>query len=176
MKIYISGPITGVVGYMEVFNEAEEIITANGHTVVNPARVNAALPEGTTHEEYMQMSFVMLDMCEMILVLPGWQQSKGRKMEIKHAVEHGQTISFAGGKGCQRSQSKQKPESLIQKLAKRFTGETEESAYSAGSITGWRNRPGMVENSNQSCITFLDPRTDLVFLRTARQDANIITK
>lgn len=176
MKIYISGPITGVVGYMEVFNEAEEILTENGHTVVNPARVNAALPESTTHEEYMKMSFVMLEMCEMMLVLPGWKESKGCNMEIKYALENGIGIAFAGGKECQRSQSKQKRENLLQKLAKRFTGETKENVSFAQLDTRWTNRTGMVDRSSQSCITFLDPRMDVAFLRMEPSDANIITR
>ncbi len=32
MKVYVSGPITGVEGYMERFNEAEEALLAAGHT------------------------------------------------------------------------------------------------------------------------------------------------
>ena len=160
MKIYISGPITGVVGYMKVFNEAEEILTEKGHTVVNPARVNADLPEGTTHEEYMKMSFVMSDMCEMMMVLPGWRESKGCNMEIQYALEHGIAISFAGGKECLRSQSKPKRENLMRKLAKKFTGETEESASFVQLDTKWTEQPGLVRNSNPLCIIFQDQQMD----------------
>lgn len=98
MKIYISGPITGVPGYMEKFESAEKKLKAEGHTVVNPARVNAALPEGTTHKEYMMTAIAMLDMCDTIFMMAGWQQSKGCNMEIAHAMEHGITITFEGGK------------------------------------------------------------------------------
>ena len=69
MKIYISGPITGTEGYRARFDAAERRLKKEGHKVVNPARVNAALPEGTTHKEYMSVSIAMLDMCEIIFML-----------------------------------------------------------------------------------------------------------
>lgn len=98
MKIYISGPITGVKDYMKHFDAAEKKLKAEGHKVVNPARVNAALPEGTTHKEYMMTAIAMLDMCDTIFMMEGWQQSKGCNMEIAHAIEHRITIAFEGGK------------------------------------------------------------------------------
>ncbi len=105
MKIYISGPITGVDGYMEKFNEAEEALLAAGHEVVNPARVNAALPKNTTHDEYMVMSFCMLDMCDTVFFLSGWQKSKGANMELGYATRKGHTIVFEGGRECRSTQN-----------------------------------------------------------------------
>lgn len=101
MKIYISGPITGTTGYQERFAEAEEKIYAAGNIPVNPERVNRQLPEQTTHEEYMQTSIAMLDMCDVILMLPGWQESKGCNIEFEYAYEHGIHIVFAGGRGSE---------------------------------------------------------------------------
>ena len=51
MKIYISGAITGIDDYMERFAKAEKKLTEQGYSVVNPAKVNAQLPEDTTYEE-----------------------------------------------------------------------------------------------------------------------------
>lgn len=96
MKVYISGPITGVEGYMENFERAEKELKSLGHIVVNPARVNGELPEGTTHEEYMKMSLVMMDMCDVVYMMEGWQQSKGCSIEFEHAYESGITIAFEG--------------------------------------------------------------------------------
>ena len=112
MKIYISGPITGVDGYMERFNRAEEALKAEGHTVVNPAKVNSALPEGTTHEEYMITSIAMLEMCDCIFMLEGWKESKGCKIEFEYACKHRITIAFEGGSAKTQS----KPKRLFGKL------------------------------------------------------------
>lgn len=100
MKIYISGPITKAEGYMERFARAEEKLHAAGHIAVNPAKVNAQLPKySTTHEEYMRTSFAMLSMCDAVLMLKGWEESKGCRMEIEYACKHGITIVFEGGRG-----------------------------------------------------------------------------
>lgn len=69
MKIYISGAITGTDNYMERFAKAEKELTEQGYSVVNPAKVNAQLPEDTDYEDYMKMSFCMLDMCDSICML-----------------------------------------------------------------------------------------------------------
>lgn len=132
MKVYISGPITGTTDYMERFAQIERRLMRSGYTVVNPAKVNAKLPADTTHAEYMEMSFTMLDMCDAIFMMNGWQQSRGAGMEFDRAVRNGMTIGFEGGRECQNeSQSKQKRENLLQKLVRRYFSETKPSAYSA---------------------------------------------
>lgn len=99
MKVYISGPVTGTEGYMERFARAEEKLQAEGHIAVNPARVNAQLPKhATTHEEYMRVSLVLLGMCDAVLMLGGWEKSRGCRMELEYACENGITITFEEGK------------------------------------------------------------------------------
>lgn len=98
MKVYISGPITGIEGYLERFDGMEHMLTAAGYEVVNPARVNLYLPKSTTHEEYMKMSMCMLEMCDTVVFLHGWRYSKGAKQEFEYALERGYTLAFEGGK------------------------------------------------------------------------------
>ena len=86
MKIYISGAITGTDDYMERFAKAEIELTEQGYSVVNPAKVNAQLPEDTGYEEYMKMSFCMLDMCDNICMLKGWEKSCGSNRELGYAM------------------------------------------------------------------------------------------
>ena len=52
MKIYISGQISNLEksDYMERFAKAEKKLTEQGYSVVNPAKVNAQLPEDTSYE------------------------------------------------------------------------------------------------------------------------------
>lgn len=86
MKIYISGAITGTDDYMERFAKAEKELTENGYSVVNPAKVNAQLPEDTTYEEYMKMCFCMLDMCDGIYMLKCFEKSCGANRELGYAM------------------------------------------------------------------------------------------
>ena len=83
--IYLSGPITGTDDYMKRFAEAEYKLTEKGYTVINPARVNGELPHGMTHTDYMYMSFAMIDLCEEIYMMKGWQKSKGAIQEWHYA-------------------------------------------------------------------------------------------
>ena len=86
MKIYISGAITGTDDYMERFESVEKELTEQGYSVVNPAKVNAQLPEDTTYEEYMKMCFCMLDMCDSICMLKGFEKSCGANREYGYAL------------------------------------------------------------------------------------------
>lgn len=89
MKIYLSSAITGTNDYMERFKAAEEKLTQDGHTVFNPAAVNSMMPAKTTYEEYMRVAFTLLDMCDAIYMMRGWQDSKGANREYGYALAKG---------------------------------------------------------------------------------------
>ena len=94
MRIYISGAITGTYDYMERFAKSENELTEQGYSVVNPAKVNAKLPEDTGYEEYMKMCFCMLTMCDGIYMLKGWRKSRGANREYCYAMEKCKIIMF----------------------------------------------------------------------------------
>lgn len=91
-RIYISGQITGTTDFMERFAETEEYLTAEGYSVINPAKVNSFLPEGTTWKEYMKMSFCMMELCDSIYMMKGWRKSKGATREYYYARSRGMEI------------------------------------------------------------------------------------
>lgn len=93
-KVYISGPITGTKDYLEKFEDIETalVLIHKGVEVINPAKVNANLPESTTWEEYMRMSLCMLSMCDGIYMMEGWQQSRGANLEYAYAKGMGITV------------------------------------------------------------------------------------
>ena len=94
MRVYISGAITGTDDYMERFANAEKELTEKGYSVVNPAKVNAQLPQDTTYEEYMKMCFCMLDMCDSIYMLKGWEKSCGANREYGYALDKDMIIVY----------------------------------------------------------------------------------
>lgn len=92
--IYISGKITGTTDYMERFAKAQAELEAKGYSVINPAAVNAMLPQNTTWEQYMDMSILMLDMCDSIYMLKGWEKSCGANRELGYAMAKDMIIMF----------------------------------------------------------------------------------
>lgn len=88
MKIYISGAITSNHNYKEDFERAEDYLQKEypKAEIINPALVNSHLPKSTTHEEYMRMSFCMLDMADAIFMIDGWRKSCGASQEYGHAL------------------------------------------------------------------------------------------
>ena len=91
MKLYLSGAITGTDDYMDRFSMAEKSLEVE-HTIINPASVNAQLPSDTNYEDYMKMSFCMLDMCDGIYLLKGWEKSCGSNRELGYAMAKGKII------------------------------------------------------------------------------------
>ena len=109
MKIYLSGPMTGLPEYnYRAFHAAARKLRSLGHTVINPAelhphgrmrrllyRVLHALrlvrgqPSAPTWADYMRADIRALLDCEAIATLPGWEQSLGAELEVSIADELG---------------------------------------------------------------------------------------
>lgn len=71
------------------FGAAERELTAAGFTVLNPA----ILPyPALTHEQYMQIGFVMLDACAALCLLDDWRTSPGAVREKARAEASGKRI------------------------------------------------------------------------------------
>ena len=98
MKIYISGAITNCPDYLDRFERAENYLQDEfaEAEIINPALVNSHLPKSTTHEEYMRMSFIMLDMADCIYMLDNWKQSCGASQEYGYALAKDKIILFEG--------------------------------------------------------------------------------
>ena len=88
-RIYISGPVTGTKDYKERFVRAEGYLSEMGFSVVNPVKVNAALPPDASWEEYMAVSMTLLSFCGNIYMMDGWKESRGAVQEYIRAKNCG---------------------------------------------------------------------------------------
>ena len=83
MKIYLSGPMTGMPDENRpAFMRAARKLRDAGFTVTNPAD----LPEGWTWDEYMARAMMDLAKCEGVALMPGSWHSKGARREIALAL------------------------------------------------------------------------------------------
>lgn len=92
MKIYISGPMTGLPEFnFPAFNAAAENLRLMGHEVSNPAEKGEL--EGYSHADYLAID--LIEVCKLripagteigsVVLLPGWENSKGALMEVATA-------------------------------------------------------------------------------------------
>lgn len=93
IHVYISGPMAGIEGYEKNFKAAEEKMKEAGHEVVNPAEIDG---EGMTREEILKLDLWMLEGCDAIYMLKGWQKSCGANREYGFALGRGMEIFHEG--------------------------------------------------------------------------------
>lgn len=85
-RIYLSGPISGTADYTERFKKAQEILTAEGYRVINPANLHMVFGEGATWDDYMMIDLELLRMSDVLVQLPGWERSLGCQREYGVAL------------------------------------------------------------------------------------------
>ncbi|MCD8198223.1 MAG: DUF4406 domain-containing protein [Lachnospiraceae bacterium] len=86
LRVYISGAITGTDDYRERFARAEAFLMGQGCSVINPAKIDAALPADMTYEEHMKIDMMLLESCDAVYMLKGWQESRGANREYGYAL------------------------------------------------------------------------------------------
>ena len=93
MRVYISGPMTGHKDLnIPVFQAAETLLTNAGFPVVNPAKINPDPATGWTTA--MRRDIRALMDCDCILMLPGWMESRGAKLEQHIAADLGMPVYY----------------------------------------------------------------------------------
>jgi hypothetical protein len=85
IRVYLAGPMTGLPEFnFPAFNRAAASLRASGYFVINPVEIDS----DTTGkwEDYMRKDIPQLLTCDQIALLPGWENSRGAKLE-KHIAD-----------------------------------------------------------------------------------------
>lgn len=93
IRIYLAGPMTGLPELnFPAFHRAAASLRASGHEVVNPAEINVD-PEKGWHA-CMRADIAELVTCDAIALLPGFERSRGARLERHIALELGMREIF----------------------------------------------------------------------------------
>lgn len=84
MKLYIAGPMSNLPDFnYPAFFKAADDLRAAGHEPINPAREREGIEyQGATWLDYMRHSLRDIADADGIAVLPGWNDSRGARIEI----------------------------------------------------------------------------------------------
>ena len=104
MKVYISGAITNDPDYMEHFAAAELELLKMGHIAVNPAKMSSIIMHQFLedakieydHDDWLITVLVLLNQCDAIYLIKGWDRSQGAVIEHQEAKKKGLKVMFQG--------------------------------------------------------------------------------
>jgi hypothetical protein len=93
--LYLSGPMTGKPEFnFPAFHAAASDLRARGFTVINPAELDAADAAPMEWEQYLRRDIRHLMDADRIALLPGWEYSRGAKLELHIATALGMSAMF----------------------------------------------------------------------------------
>lgn len=93
MKLYIAGPMTGMPEHnFPAFHEAAAKLETAGYQVVHTANPENLEPEkvkSTSWEQWLRKAIAVMMDADAIALLPGWQASRGARLEVMVGLEVG---------------------------------------------------------------------------------------
>lgn len=96
MATYIAGPMSGLPEFNHpAFAAKAAELRAAGVDVINPAEFDAEIGLDQPWAVYLRRDLVLLaERCDAVVLLPGWERSKGARLEHHVATELEMTITY----------------------------------------------------------------------------------
>lgn len=96
-KVYISGPITGVKDYDQIFMKAHERLKLMGKDVLDLVEMTKNLTTQLEYETYMKIAFALIDDADEIYMIQGWERSAGANRELGYAIGKEKKVIYQKG-------------------------------------------------------------------------------
>lgn len=101
-RVYVAHPYLGdpenkarvegiIIGLMQVHKDV---------LFISPIHALGFLYKVLTYEEGMAFCFELLSMCDELWLCPGWESSRGCRMEYEFAKQRGIPVKFLGKEIC----------------------------------------------------------------------------
>lgn len=94
LKVFIAGPMTGIEHFnFPLFDVVAKILRNEGYQVVNPADIcrrfkkEHVLADKKVFDTMISQQQEAEKTCDVLLLLPGWENSKGVRLELKTAID-----------------------------------------------------------------------------------------
>lgn len=88
-RVYLSGPITNVKNYKGLFMFAEELAGWETEQVYNPA---SQIPSSSSWKQAMHRCLSEITNYDTVVMLPGWNVSRGARLERDVALACGMRV------------------------------------------------------------------------------------
>jgi len=88
-RVYLSGPITNVKNYKGLFMFAEELAGWEAEQVYNPA---SQIPSSSSWKQAMHRCLSEITNYDTVVMLPGWNVSRGARLERDVALACGMRV------------------------------------------------------------------------------------
>lgn len=95
-RVYLSGPITGTKDAEQRFKRAEDEVRQQHDEPVSPEAELRDYARTHTYDEIMEECYKLLAQCDEILMMTGWEHSKGALLEWEYAKANAIPIAYQG--------------------------------------------------------------------------------
>jgi nucleoside 2-deoxyribosyltransferase len=93
-RVYIAGPMSGLESFnLPAFDSMAYTLRRMGYEVVSPADISRAMItergcgfSDIRRGEYLTRDLAELQLCDAMVLLPGWQRSAGVDIELRFAA------------------------------------------------------------------------------------------